>query len=293
MAPRTRFSQNQLQISTYFENLPGKIWTYSELSEICEDYHDQWNLPISMQPKKFIALLVEKTKMQAMHLIFPSNRIARYVWGEKPNLFALSATIHERAYFSHLSAIYLNGLVSDMPKEIYVNVEQKERPGNEVNLTQGGIDTAFKKKPRITSNRSFVDGCAINLLNGKQTANLGIIKKGFEGIGVVPVSNIERTLIDIAVRPTYSGGVANVLNAYKASHGQVSTELIADYLIKISHKYPYHQSIGFYLEKAGFSEESISVLEKIKKEFTFYLDYQMENPKYSKKWNLYYPGEIE
>jgi hypothetical protein len=72
-----------------------------------------------------------------------------------------------------------------------------------------------------------------------------------------------------------------------------SIETIVEYLSKIDHKYPYHQNIGFYLEKAGFAEEAISVLDKIKKEFTFYLDYRIKKTKFSQKWNLFYPDDID
>jgi predicted transcriptional regulator of viral defense system len=293
MAATTRFSQSQLRISNFFNNSKGKIWTYFELSSVCDAYRKIWNLPQSMQPRNFIGLLVEKVNLQVITMDFPSNHFARYVWGEKPNLFALSATIHEKAYFSHLSAAYLNGLISTKPKEIYINVEQKERPSNEMSLTQMGIDRAFKKKPRVTGNRAIIDKCAINLLNGKQTANLGVIKKDFEGIGAISLTDIERTLIDIAVRPVYSGGPINVLNAYRVARSQASTEKIATYLKTIDHKYPYHQCIGFYLEKAGYPENSLFVFDKMEKKFTFYLEYQMKNPTFSKRWNLFHPRDAE
>ena len=289
---QTRFDKNQFQISSYFNNLKDKIWTYPELSEVLNINHDKWNLPKSMQLKKFVPLLIEKTKMQVVDMNFPFYPTTRYVWDEKISIFALAASINKKAYFSHLSAMYLHGLTINTPKEIYINIEQKERPQSKMQLTQESIDKALKNQPRVTKNFSEVNGYTINLLNGKQTANLGVVKKEIEGIGIVSLSNIERTLIDIAVRPVYSGGVLNVLDAYKVSYGSVSIELIADYLSKINHKYPYHQNIGFYLEKAGFAEETIAVLDKLKKEFTFYLDYRMKNPKFSKRWNLYYPDII-
>jgi predicted transcriptional regulator of viral defense system len=292
MAPRTRFTQKELEITEFFERLRTHIFTYSELAEIFKLRREKWNLPVSMRVNKFIETLQEKTKMQAVKIEFPSNQTFRYIWGENPSLYSLVATLHGKAYFSHLSAMYLHGLIEQIPKEIYINIEQRERPQNKTNLTQEGIDKAFKNRPRVTANIANVDGCPIHLLNGKQTANLGVVKKEIKGIGTVPITNIERTLIDIAVRPVYSGGVSMVLKAYKASRGLVSMETLVEYLSKIDHKYPYHQNIGFYLEKAGFSEKEIAILDQMKKEFTFYLDYRIKNPKLSQKWNLFYPGDI-
>jgi len=42
----TRFAQNQFQISNYFNKIEDKIWTYSELSEVLNINHDQWNLTV-------------------------------------------------------------------------------------------------------------------------------------------------------------------------------------------------------------------------------------------------------
>jgi hypothetical protein len=72
----------------------------------------------------------------------------------------------------------------------------------------------------------------------------------------------------------------------------ISTDLLSEYLLKIGHTYPYHQSIGFYLEKAQFPGEAISAFENMKKDLTFYLDYRIKDPKVSEKWNIVYPGII-
>jgi len=40
----------------------------------------------------------------------------------------------------------------------------------------------------------------------------------------VEVTSKERTLIDIAIRPAYSGGVAQILEAYKRARSQASVQ---------------------------------------------------------------------
>ena len=293
MAHHSRFVQNQLEINDFFEKSQTQIYTFTELTVLFELHRDHWDLPKAMTIKKFIYELLEKTKMKSTNMEFPSNKFVRYVWGENANLYAIVATLHKKAYFSHLSAMYLHGLIATKPNEIFINVEQRERPKNETGLTQAGIDKAFKNHSRVTANKATVDGHTINLLNGKQTANLGVIKKEISGVGTCFLTNIERTLIDIAVRPVYSGGVKEVLNAYKGARGLISTELLAEYLLKIGHTYPYHQSIGFYLERARFPEETISIFEKMRKELIFYLDYRINNPKLSQKWNIIYPDVFD
>jgi len=61
-------------------------------------------------------------------------------------------------------------------------------------------------------------------------------------------------------------------------------------LKKLSYIYPYHQAIGFYLQKAGvYTDMQIRLLKKFQFEFDFYLTHQMKETEYSKEWRLYYP----
>jgi hypothetical protein len=164
MAPRTRYAQNELAIAEFFESQQSHIHTYSEISEILKNYREKWNLPMFMGTRTFISTLLGKSKMTVIELNFPSNTILRYIWNSKPSFYTITATIHDKAYFSHLSAMYLNGLIDHAPKDIYINAEQRERPQNNTELTQEGIDKAFKNRSRVTANIAKVEGYNINLL---------------------------------------------------------------------------------------------------------------------------------
>ena len=104
------------------------------------------------------------------------------------------------------------------------------------------------------------------------------------------VTDIERTLIDIAVRPSYAGGLYEVLNAYRKAQGRVSINKLTAMLRKLNYIYPYHQAIGFYLHKAGvYKETQIELLKQFDFKYDFYLTHQMKEREYSKEWRLYYP----
>jgi hypothetical protein len=109
----------------------------------------------------------------------------------------------------------------------------------------------------------------------------------------VRVTNIERTLIDIVVRPIYAGGVPAILDAYSRASGLLSLDRLVTTLDTLDYLYPYHQSIGFCLEHSGcYNAESLELFRSIPKMYDFYLDYQMENPGYSNEWRLYYPQNL-
>jgi hypothetical protein len=105
------------------------------------------------------------------------------------------------------------------------------------------------------------------------------------------LTDIERTLIDIAVRPFYAGGVAEVLTAYERAGGRASVNRLAGMLRKLAYVYPYHQAIGFYLEAAGSYDWNAIELFRggFEYEFDFYLTYGMEETEYVPSWHVYVP----
>jgi len=126
-------------------------------------------------------------------------------------------------------------------------------------------------------------------LNGTYTNNLGVADQETSKGEIVPVTNIKRTLIDIAVRPFYSGGIKEVLNAYKMGKNKASAKKLVSMLKKINYTYPYHQAIGFYMERCDFDTPSLSLFKEIGIKYDFYLDYNMKRTEYSEEWKIYFP----
>jgi hypothetical protein len=80
-------------------------------------------------------------------------------------------------------------------KQVYANVEQRPKYQPVAELTQQSIDTAFRRPARITSQHAIYEDHTIHILNGKHTGRLGVITVAHNEAHV-PVTNIERTLID-------------------------------------------------------------------------------------------------
>ena len=95
------------------------------------------------------------------------------------------------------------------------------------------------------------------------------------------------------MRPGYAGGVSEVLKAFVRAKDTVDVDVLVCFLDSINYTYPYYQSIGFYLEKAGYITHQIAKLKNREKFINFYLDYAIENPAYSENWKLFYPKKIE
>jgi len=95
------------------------------------------------------------------------------------------------------------------------------------------------------------------------------------------------------LRPAYAGGIERVTDAYAKAADGIDVDHMIDLLQRLDHAYPYHQAIGFLLERAGRPSADCQKFEALGKEFDFYLDYGMERPAFNKKWRLYYPASLE
>lgn len=210
-----------------------------------------------------------------------------FVDGKDFDIFDIALTRSRTSYFSHYSALFINNLTLQIPKQIYLSAERTNTSYRNVDksLSQQAIDEAFRRSPRITNNKRFYKDYTINFLQGQGHDKLGIInfRDGYM------VSDIEKTLIDSSVRPFYSGGVTQVLDAYERAKGLLDVKKMYDYYKKMKFIYPYHQVLGFYLEKAGYSEEEQEFFMKENMKFSFYLTYTISRKSFSEKWNLYYP----
>jgi hypothetical protein len=187
-------------------------------------------------------------------------------------------------------------LTSRMDLPIYVNQEQSPKPLRSARLNQDAIDRAFQNRPRASTYVFEYLNAAIVLLNGKNTGNFGVLNTRDEGGNVVPVTSIARTLVDITVRPTYSGGVHAVLEAFRRSlsigHEDDLVREIIEALDAVEHVYPYHQSVGFYLDHAGFSRDLLEPLRARGIHYDFYLDNQVSDAVYDQHWRITYPKAL-
>jgi hypothetical protein len=287
----TRIELAKPEVVKYLDGYLQRVFEKEDLRKVFETRRESWRLAQSMSLGKFIGYLVNNTALREARFDFPNRPIVRYFWGDAP-LYSLLMTLKPKSYFCHYTAVYMHELTEQIPKTVNINFEQIERPRPKTGLVQKKIDFAFKTSTRMSKNIAEYQEYKIRLLNGKQTGNLGVIETSFEDANV-HVTDIERTLIDIAVRPEYSGGIYEVLNAYKRAAGKVSVNKLVATLKKINYIYPYHQVIGFYLETSGSYETTqIELLKALPMQNDFYLAHRMEDTEFSKTWRLYYPKSV-
>ena len=219
------------------------------------------------------------------------QQITRYSLG-KASPLELAISIRKRAYLCHATAVTLHGLAKLSPKTIYLNVEQSPKPSSQGSLTQDGIDRAFSGKQRQSNLIYDYNDVSVIMISGKNTNRLGVEEISGPASEPLQVTNLERTLIDIVVRPAYAGGTSQVLKTYRAAKDRVSIDRILAILKKLDYVYPYHQSIGFLMQKTGYPEKSCAKLSALGLSHDFYLAHGLQQPEYSKNWRLFYPKDF-
>jgi hypothetical protein len=277
-----------------FDELPQKVLKQSDLMRILAAQRGFWRLTQGTSTNHFIKFLMTSARLSRVVFPFPKpyNREIRYLWGDVP-LSEVMLTLRPNCHFSHYTAMQMHGLTEQSPKTTYLNFEQPLPSNSTGELAQKNIDAAFKRRVRTTSYIAETEQFRVCMLNGKNTGYLGVEEEeradGNRRITKTRVTNIERTLIDIAVRPVYAGGVFEVLKAYRLAQEKVSVNKLAAMLQQLKFIYPYHQVIGFYLDRAGYKSSLLDLLRRFPMDFDFYLEHQMKQTEYVKDWRLNVP----
>lgn len=271
-----------------FDKSAQRVYREMDLKSIFYNNRTEWGLTTRTTYGDFVDFLQEAGKLKLVKLqsdIYGS--INRFGWGEF-TMYHLGVSLRRGAYLSHVSALLLQGLTDQIPKTIYVNYEQSPKPKSGT-LTQEAINRAFSHKQRKSKYIFSFNEWQMVILSGKNTGRLGVESMKSTQGEPLAVTGLERTLIDVVVRPDYAGGVYQVLQAFKSARDRMSVNVLLATLKKLDYVYPYHQAIGFYLQRAGYEPERWERIRKFPQEFDFYLAHDIRDRDYDQSWRLFFP----
>ena len=287
MASRIQIAKKD--ILALFDRQETSVYTHKQLGEILSKNRAFWRLAQSTTIPRFIQFLEKHGKFERCILTSESYQDKTVYTYKNASDYAIAVNAFPNSYLSHGTAVFLHGLTDQIPTIIYVNREQSLKKRKASTLAQHAIDNAFRREPRASRYIFQFNQSRICVISGKHTENLetGIIETPSGDF--VPVTKLERTLIDIAVRPQYAGGVNHVLEAYKNAREHASSNVIIATLKKLDYLYPYHQVIGFYMARAEYPSFAIDILKNIGISVDFYLAASKAELDYDKEWRLFIP----
>lgn len=282
--------KTELAIKADIESLPPRAWSRKDFQDYLAEKRIGWNAPQCLTAGLLIEFLLDNEIARTAEICSKEyGAKTRYITG-KLTILPFACSFYPRSYISHATALHVHGLVP-MGK-IYVNHEQSPKKTTS-RLSQGRIDQAFQNQPRRSSFEFKTEHHTIIFLNGKNTRDAGVIETTGSAGELLRCASLERTLIDCAVRPQYAGGIDALATILPKVVEQISTEELVRLLTQTKYAYPYHQALGFLLERAGVTETRLSPLRRLPRRFKFYLDYGMKHPLYDPEWQIYYPATLK
>lgn len=294
----TRFQIAKKDILSLLDGSERHVFSFKELAEILKKNRSGWRLPQTMTVRAFIGELAKPRLLHMIEIVFDQRTEVRYVW-RQASPYAIGLSLGKTAYLCYFTALAIHDLTRESPKTIYLNIEQSPKPPARGKLEQTAINRAFADKQRRSELLGNFGDSRYCIVSGKSTGQLGVQPilwaPGKDTASeTLRVTGIERTLIDIAVRPGYAGGPNVVLEAYRRAADLVNVNQLRATLHQLNYTYPYHQAIGFYLERSGkYSNTLLRIFEEMPREFDFFLDYGMRSTRFDSKWRVHFPAGMD
>jgi hypothetical protein len=290
LARISRIILAQKEIDQYFNASGKSVYSNKEMQGLIEAKRTDWKLPATTSAHRIAEKWVANKFIRAHTFkINDGTEYPCYLFGE-PSIYEIAVSLRSKSYISHYPAVFMHELTTQVPKTIYTTQELSAKRNRNTSLSQAAIDKAFSQPQRRAHLSTEYEDYTIILLSGMHTGRSGVLlstryKNAFS------YTSLERTLIDITVRPNYAGGSFAVLDAYRRAVQQdlISSNKLLAVFENIDFIYPYHQAIGFYLEKAGYKGRALEEFRNRSMSYQFYLDYEIREKLYDETWKIWYP----
>ena len=213
---------------------------------------------------------------------------------DKLNPYEIAHALFPQEYFCNLSSIYYHSLTNQVPKAIYICTSAKRINENTVNDNE--LRRAFIKPHRHTNHVYTLNDYNVIVVERARISGSGVVESHPPST-LLPnksrVTCIERALIDSVVSPHYNGGIVSVYTYFRNARDMLDMASLIKIYRRLDFVYPYSQSIGFLLDRAGMPKYASVIYKNFPPERSFYVDHDAKTSWiYDEKWKLYYPAGL-
>ena len=274
------FSKNKEKIKSIAENTNS--YSFSDIAALLSKVKEDGLVSRSMTASKFYDRLVD-IGLLSFSVFIDGAYLTRYSFHKDIPDETLLLSLKKRAFLSMSSSLNYQGLSSYRDDFVFISQEQSPKEDyNHSKLTQEAIDNAFSKDYRRTKKVGKYNNKHIVFLEPKNTKEFGVIE-----INGIKVSSVSRALVEMVVNVQYFRNTKELISVFKKIKSNIDIDEVFDIVEKFDFIYPYHQSIGYILEKIGFKREKLYKFKECVSKLNFYTDKKQDNYKYIAYWKMY------
>lgn len=282
MGRKELFTINKNKIINYIKIYPF-YYSKNDLQEVLYLLKEKKLVSESLYFDKFFNKLIDNN-LQTYTLKIKDKYYTRYSLIDSFDEYKFAATISKKSFFSMTTSLNIQKLSDYRDDFIFISKELNKRNLISTGLEQKNINNSFKNKNyRYTNNIGQLNNKNYILLSPKYSNNYEIIEfNGFK------VSSINRVLVEMIINIQYFQSSENIIQIFRPIKDKLDLLKIFTLLNKLNYIYPYYQSLGFFLEKIGFSKKELKIFKNETSKFDFYTEKLKESYLYDDYWKIYY-----
>ena len=216
---------------------------------------------------------------------------------DKLNPYAIAQAMFPKEYFCNLTSIYYHSLTNQVPKAIYICYEKRSAKRKKVNTVNNNeLRRAFIKPHRHTKHVYTLNDYNVVVVERARISDSGVVESHPPSTLLPSTSRvtcIERAMIDAVISPHYNGGIVSVYTYFRNARDMLDMAKLIKIYRRLDFVYPYSQSIGFLLDRAGMPKYASVIYKSFPPERSFYVDHDAKTSWiYDEKWKLYYPAGL-
>lgn len=279
---RDLFSKNIEDIRKIL--LEKKMYSLRELNEVLTHLKTKKLIAQNISGRSFFNMLQNRLELKTYSISSEKINKVRYTLYSDINVYDFVATFEKQGFFSMSTSLNIQGLSNEKNEFVFFSKELTPKYYNKNNeIHQEDIDQAYEKEYRYTSSIATYKNNHVIYLTPKHTGRFEVVR-----YNEYYVSSVHRAFVEMIIHVQYFKSFETVIEIFKPLKNRLDVKRIFKVLEIFDLIYPYHQLIGFSLEKVGFYKNDLDLFKKQVSDLKFYTQKSKIKYTFDSYWNIYY-----